>query len=105
MFTRKAQIELIIYEATHIKYCNDLEDKLKSIFSTIEYTPDLPSQNFELLYMVLDDLGVPQDSNEHPRDDYNNLFSDLYWSKRINKATVGKFLDAVIDLRDEKANA
>lgn len=101
MLKRQAQIELIQYEVDHIRYFSKMEEELKKIFGQLDWVPPVPCNNFDLFYFVLDDLGVPFDGIES-RDDYNNLYSELYWSKSISKKKINDFIDDVITLMKKK---
>jgi hypothetical protein len=102
MLKREEQAILIKYEVEHIKYFNNLEKQLNSIFGMLEYCPNVPCQNFNLLYFILDDLGIPPDSEKTPRDEYNNLYCDLCWSDKITEKDINAFLDNVLRLKGKK---
>lgn len=104
MFERQTQIKLIKYEIEHIRYFDRQETNLREIFGPMEWVPEVPCQDFELLYLVLDDMGVPPDSSDEPRDDYNNLYSELYWSKTISDAKISKFINDILSLKERKEN-
>lgn len=102
MLKRQTQIKLIKYELDHIRYFNKTEEELRKIFGNMDWVPNLPCNDFELLEYVLDDIGVPPDSGYAPRDDYFNLYSELYWSKSISNGKIDAFIEDVISLMKKK---
>ena len=102
MLEKKVAAKLIKYEIDHIRYLNTLESGLSKIFGLVDFdSPDVPSLNFELLYYVLDELGVPNDT-EVARDDYNNLYSDLYWKKKVTDKDINNFISSCLNIKNSK---
>lgn len=102
MLDRKTQVRLLKYELDHIRYFNNMEKELQKIFGHVEFIVNLPSNDFVLLYHVLDDMGIPPDCSETPRDDYNNLYSDLYWKKSVSTKDINNFLDNILSIFKKK---
>lgn len=75
----KKLIKLLKYELTHLLWCERTEQTLTNLFNmTVETGINLPCANYELLYMVLDKIGVPPD-HEVPRDRYNDAYIQFMW--------------------------
>jgi hypothetical protein len=98
---KETGIKLLRYEIQHIRYFNKLEDNLCKVFGSCELNINVPSQDYELLYMILDDLGVPEDSGYRPRDDYNTLYYNFCNSKSND---ISKLIEDIVNLKKEKEN-
>lgn len=104
MLERQTQVKLIRYEVEHLRYFDKQENELQKIYGPMEWIPGVPCQDYELFYFILDDMGIPPDSSAEPRDDYNNLYSELYWCKTISDAKINQLIKEVLLLKEQKEN-
>jgi len=74
--TRDQMKMLLDYEIQHLIYKDSIRKSIQETFGLIcqeDSDSFLPSENFELLDLVLDALEVPPD-DEYARDEYNNIY-------------------------------
>lgn len=77
--------KLLEYEVKILRWGDKLEDGLKYFgIQNPDFQPDIPAFNYELMNMVLDDLGVPKDSSATPRDPYNDTYYQFFINEDNN---------------------
>lgn len=103
MLERQTQIDLLWYEIDHLRYFNKQEEQLSNIFGPMEWVPGVPCQDYKLLYLILDDMGVAPDS-KIPRDCYNDLYFNLYYKEDLDSADIDIFLDEILKLKAKNEN-
>jgi hypothetical protein len=71
---KNKQLALLKYELEHLVFLEKIDEALNKLANSSVYLDiDLPCNNYEMLNLVLDDLGVPPDEME-ARDEYNDIY-------------------------------
>lgn len=100
--TREEMKHLLEYEIKHLIYKENLRKGIQDIFGLIcseENCIYLPSEDYEMLDLVLDNLNIPPD-DEIARDRYNNIYIDLC-DHLVEKGAVEPFDEDLEKLLDE----
>lgn len=96
---RKKQKQLLKYEIELLKWGRRLEEAVQLFgIQNPDFEPNLPFCNYELMSLVLDDLGVPEDSCKTPRDAYNDVYYNCWSNEAID---VDELLDEFERIRNE----
>jgi hypothetical protein len=67
--------KLLKYEISILRWGTRFEEAFNKVGIEIEnFEPKIPSFDYEILDLVLDELEVPADSCSTPRDDYNDVY-------------------------------
>lgn len=69
--------KLLSYEIETLRFINKIEDIIITFGFEGEFMPDIPSCDYKMLEIVLDELGAPKDNKAH-RDNYNNIYYNFY---------------------------
>jgi hypothetical protein len=93
---RKMMLKLLTYEVAELRIWHKVEETLQVIIMG-DANVDAPCGDYEMMWLVLDKLGVPPDE-KIPRDHYNDLYYSLYTDFTIPDDEVALvFLDSVIE--------
>lgn len=85
MAIKKQYMNLLKSEAKRLKAVDEFENAGINIFDELFWG------DYEVLYLILDDLGVPSD-DEVNRDKYNNMYYDFYTSTNITDKSIQLFI-------------
>jgi hypothetical protein len=95
---RKKLKELLKYEVTLLRFVRQVEEGVKSFgVKNIDLAISIPSENYELLQMVLDELDAPKD-NALSRDRYMDEYYS-FWNS--DSEEYGKLIKSFEEIRDE----
>jgi hypothetical protein len=96
---KKVLKKLLKYEIELLRWGRKIEEAIALFgIQNPDFDPALQFCNYELLNIVLDDIGVPPDSKK-ARDKYNDLYYEYWNNPDLNAADI---LDDLEDIRDEK---
>ena len=86
-------LEMLITEAKRLKKINQLENLGLYLFDDDYWG------NYEILYLVLDEMNVPPDSVK-ARDKYNDEYFNFYnYTKEINNKSAVRFINKLKKLK------
>jgi len=103
----RLMVKLLKYEIETLRFIDNIENSIR----TMGFIGDIEAKNgagmYEMYNLVLDKLGVPQDSNGYPgRDAYFDLYFKVWtsedWYKNKNKKVKTLINDIVLELRKKK---
>ena len=96
---RKKLKQLLEYEVALLKWGRKVEEVVQLFgIQNPDFEPNLPFCNYELMGLVLDDLGVPKDSNKTPRDPYNDVYYNCWSNEEL---TIDELLDEFERIKNE----
>lgn len=98
---QEQMISILRSEVATLRFINKWEKVGIEIFDN-----EFDMGNYHILYYILDELGVPEDSNNTPRDKYNNAYSDFYWkTKDPTDNDFKKFIKTLQQMAKEEPEA
>lgn len=91
----------------HLQWCERTESALCDILGlSVETGFMVPCGDYELMYMVLDDLGVPNDDAVN-RDEYNDVYFDFMLDhledEYITDECINDLIEQFILIKNENA--
>jgi len=72
--TDKQMVSLLRAEIATLRFVVKWENLGVKIFDN-----EIDMGNYLVLYYILDELGVPEDSSKTPRDKYNDMYMEFYY--------------------------
>ena len=98
------RISLIKYELDHLHWCEDAQARLSKIFGlAVEDGIFLPCCNYEILIMVLNDLGIEDKAKiDTITTNYYSIILDALDMGRVTTEQVKTFLLEIEEIAKEK---